>query len=271
MTGVDVRYVGNSTIHIATGEDLRIGEGETLLPRSLIEPLSLAALRRAAREMWERDLRLLDVWIVDLPPNEFDPGKVLIRDIADVRLVAYEELHVVFPTGHTVDDDPAGRSWVPEVLQPLLHRRGARLVSVGVDPADSSDQTIVATIEPPWRGKTVADALRLGDEAVSLVKAMDGRKTRPGDLGRPRSSRLRIGAGGSGRGAVARWQAGSVSARLGQTEARAREGRGVFRQTPPGAVSSSLAHAPSQLPTATSFGRSKTSTWPRSARRVCPR
>jgi hypothetical protein len=55
-----------------------------------------------------------------------------------------------------------------------LKRRRATLIEIGVDVADSTDSTIVARIRPPWRGKTVGDALHVGREAHALVRAVNG-------------------------------------------------------------------------------------------------
>lgn len=176
MTGLDVRYIGKSRIRTSDGKEWELDPSFAILPRAVLEPIGMAALRRVARDLWTRDGHLLDLMVADVPVERFDPEKVFFRDIAEVRLVMWadDDIEVVFPTGHDVDDPDDYTRWIPKILAPLLRRRRATLSDVGIDPADSTDSTVVVRIQVPWRGKTVAQALRVGDEARALVKAVDG-------------------------------------------------------------------------------------------------
>ena len=174
MIGIDIRYIGGGVLRTAEGEQLRAEEHPLILPRSKVVPLSLAALRREAKRMWERDIQLLELWVAEVPEQGFDPEKVAFKDISDVRFAAWENFELIVATGHLAEEGEEAWSWVRGLLEPLLRRNKARLLSVGVDPADGLDQVIIATIEPPWRGRTVGDALRLGEEATALVNARRG-------------------------------------------------------------------------------------------------
>jgi hypothetical protein len=180
MPGLNVAYVGNSTLRTADGVEINAKpDGLLVIPRETLEPISMASLRRAVSELWQREYHVLDAWIANLPQSGFDPDRVFFTDLEDVRLTHFgDELEVVFGTGHAVDDPDDYRQWVPRVLEPLLKRRRATLVELGVDVTDSTGSTIIARIRPPWRGKTVGDALRIGREAHALVKAVNSRRAR---------------------------------------------------------------------------------------------
>jgi hypothetical protein len=175
VTGLNVSYVGKATLRTAEGVEISASDGFAIVARESIEPVGMASLRRAVSEMWARDLVVLDALIADVPQRDLNPERVYFADLDSVRLTSFgDELEVVFGTGHDVDDPDDYREWIPRVLSPLLDRRRASLVEVGVDVADSTDSMIVARIRPAWRGKTVGDALRVGREAHALVKAVNG-------------------------------------------------------------------------------------------------
>jgi hypothetical protein len=97
----------------------------------------MASLRRAVSEMWDREYHMLDAWIANLPQRGFDPERVPLADLDSVRLTHFgDELEVVFGTGHDVDDPDDYRQWIPRVLAPLLKRRRATLVEIGVARTD---------------------------------------------------------------------------------------------------------------------------------------
>jgi hypothetical protein len=67
--------VGNATLRTADGVEINAGDGFVVVACESIEPISMASLRRALSEMWDREYHVLDAWIANLPQRGFGPER----------------------------------------------------------------------------------------------------------------------------------------------------------------------------------------------------
>lgn len=181
MGGIGIHYRGTDH-HVAAfelddGTWLSQSKGQTLaLPQEQALPIGLTSLRNALRASSlhpaEATLFLGTEPADDIKDYDWPDFREDVRlDLSD------DGQQLLVALG--VDEDPydqADAPWrtrIPKVLAPLLKRHRCPSVSLDVD-RWRADERITARFAVPMRGKTVGDAVCIGDEAWALLRAVSG-------------------------------------------------------------------------------------------------
>lgn len=158
------------------GSELTTDFGFNLaMPKLQASPIGLTALRNAMRSAATHQT---DRLYFTHEPGDFSIGILDFGTRHDVRLdLSDDKQRILVALGvDWLEPGPSDAGWradVQKVLEPLLKRHGCSEMSFDPDPAVNGE-TIVARFAVPIRGRTVGDALWVGDQAWALIRALDG-------------------------------------------------------------------------------------------------
>jgi hypothetical protein len=166
---------GTPRFELYDGSELTTDLGFMLvLPREQASPIGLTPLRNAMRSAATLQTNSLHF---ELEPGDFSIG----FDFGyrhDVRLdLSDDKQGILVVLGiRWLEVGPPDAQWRANVLKvaaPLLKRHRCSQLSFDPDPAVNSE-SIVARFAVPIRNRTVGDALKIGDRAWALIRALDG-------------------------------------------------------------------------------------------------
>lgn len=178
-----VRFVGLQSdaygpLRVRRRRDFQVGNGDAyfecsndqlLAPLAVVKDASLMSLKNAyvrAHRVWGGSAEdPTPLYVSPMHPESFDPELApylnpwLIVSASGIRVAVECETHELLD-----------RASVPQLLRPLLKRRHAHVAEV--ERIDSSlGYAVKVQVEVDTRGRTVGQALAIGDEVEQLLKA----------------------------------------------------------------------------------------------------
>lgn len=176
MKPIEIKYdADEDSFRLAAGHEIYVTNKFLILsgPEEWLAPVGLASLVRALRAAGTDETKSL--YVSSDPPNRFDaryPGH--IQNVSLALSEDHRRICIVLSVEHPSDGDPDDvRQELAGLLQPLVSRYAASRLEVSED-EDMGVDWFSATFDISTRGKSVADALAIGREALATIQASTG-------------------------------------------------------------------------------------------------